>query len=120
MTPQETAGPQEPADPYSSPPPGGWPGPAPAAPWGPPAQSQHPRGTVILILGILSVTFMALLGPVAWVMGHSTLHEIDRSGHAYSNRSTVVVGMVLGIIGTALVIMGILVLLVLFAVAIAA
>lgn len=102
--------PQEPSDPYASPPPGGWPGPAPAAPWGPPAQAQHPHGTVILVLGILSVTVMQLLGPVAWVMGHRTLREMDSSGRSYANRSTVLAGMVLGIIGTVLGIVGVVVL----------
>lgn len=108
---REPAGPQEPTDPYASPvgePPqqAGWPGPAPAAPWGPPAQAQHPRGTIVLVLGILSVTIMQLLGPVAWVMGHTTLREIDASGRAYANRSSVQAGMILGIIGTAIGVLG--------------
>lgn len=90
----------EPADPYAPPPEGYHPGPAPAAPWGPPAQDLHPRATAVLVLGILGVTVMQILGPVAWVLGHSTLKEIDASGRAYANRSTVQAGMVLGIVGT--------------------
>ncbi len=90
----------EPADPNAAPPQSYPPGPAPAAPWGPPAQNLHPRGTAVLVLGILSVTVMQILGPVAWVLGHTTLKEIDASGRAYANRSTVLAGMVLGIVGT--------------------
>lgn len=103
-TPREQAARREPADPYASPPQDGWPehSPAPAAPWGPPAQLQHPRGTLVLVLGILSVTLMQLLGPVAWIMGHRALREVDTSGRAYANRSSIQAGMILGIIGTGL------------------
>lgn len=104
---RSTAG-REPANPYASPPQGSWPGPAPAAPWGPPAQPQHPRATLILVLGILSVTVMQVLGPVAWIMGHTTLREIDGSGQAYANRSSVQAGKILGIVGTVMGIAGLL------------
>lgn len=103
---REQAARREPADPYASPPQDGSPGPAPAAPWGPPAQLQHPRGTLVLVLGILSVTLMQLLGPVAWVLGHRALREIDTSGRAYANRSSIQAGMILGIIGTGLAVLG--------------
>ncbi|AXH98026.1 DUF4190 domain-containing protein [Ornithinimicrobium avium] len=95
-------------DPYASPAEGYRPGPAPAAPWGPPAQNLHPRGTTILVLGILSVTFMQILGPFAWVMGHRALREIDASGRPYINGSSIRAGMILGIIGTVLGLIGLL------------
>lgn len=96
----EPAARREPVDPYASTRQEGWPGPAPAAPWGAPAQLQHPQGTVVLVLGILSVTVLQLLGPVAWIMGHRALREINTSGQAYANRSSVQAGMIMGIVGT--------------------
>lgn len=101
----EPAARREPANPYAAPRQDGWSGPAPAAPWGPPAQLQHPQGTVVLVLGILSVTVLQLLGPVAWILGHRALREINSSGQVYANRSTVQAGMVLGIIGTVMCVM---------------
>ena len=102
--PQSGSG-REPVDPYAQP--QGTPGPPqtsmPPPGWAPPAAGYpHPRGTSILVLGILSVTVLQILGPVAWVMGRSTLREIDRSGVPVPNRSNVQAGMVLGIIGTVL------------------
>lgn len=69
---------------------------------------EHPKGTTVLILGILSLVICQILGPVAWVMGRRTLAEIDTSGGAYTNRSTVMAGMVCGIIATALLVLGLL------------
>lgn len=96
-----------PTDPAPATAPGG-PSPAPTLGWGPPATYTHPRGTLVLVLGILSVTVMQILGPLAWVMGHRTLREIDASGLPHANRSSVQIGMVLGIIGTILGVIGIL------------
>lgn len=83
-------------------------GAAPQAPWGPAASYAHPRGTTVLVLGILSIVVAPVLGPFAWVMGRTALREVDAAPHATSNRSSLQVGMVLGIIGTGLMILGIL------------
>lgn len=101
---------REPADPYASPQGQvGQPAPMPAAGWGPPALGYpHPKATSILVLGILSVTVLQILGPVAWAMGRSTLREIDRAGVPVPNRTNVQAGMVLGIIGTVMCVIGIL------------
>jgi hypothetical protein len=69
---------------------------------------EHPQGTTILVVGILSLVICGLLGPVAWVMGSNALQEIDRNPGAYTNRSTVVAGKVCGIIATVLLVIGVL------------
>lgn len=90
---------------------GPYPGPAPAPP---PAYGgmyaggqEHPQGTLILILGILSIVICQILGPFAWVMGRKALAEIDGSGRTYTNRTMVQAGMICGIIGSVLLILGI-------------
>ena len=66
--------------------------------------SEYPRGTMILVFGILSLVCCAPLGIVAWIMGQSALRDIDRSGVVYSNRGTIKAGMICGIVGTCLMI----------------
>jgi hypothetical protein len=59
------------------------------------------NGVLVLVLGILSIVgFSCLTGIPAWIVGRSSLKEID-SGRADPNeRGMVVAGMVLGIIAT--------------------
>jgi uncharacterized membrane protein YjgN (DUF898 family) len=78
---------------------------------------DHPQGTLILILGILSLVCIQLLGPVAWIMGNKALREIDAAPGAYSNRSTVNAGRICGIISTVLLVIGVLWVIVLIIVA---
>jgi Domain of unknown function (DUF4190) len=67
----------------------------------------HPRGTTVLVLGILSLfCFGVVLGPIAAIMGKNTLDEIDANPQAYTNRSQVLAGMICGIIGFVLSIIG--------------
>lgn len=61
---------------------------------------EHPQGTLVLVLGILSIVLCQILGPFAWVMGRRALAEIDASGRPYSNRGMVQAGMICGIVGT--------------------
>jgi len=69
------------------------------------APKPHPRGTLILVLGILSFFICGIvLGVVAFVMGNSALKEIDADPARYSNRQIVVIGRILGIIGMVLVV----------------
>ena len=65
------------------------------------APSRHPRSIAILVMGIISVPFIfgLVLGPIAFVMGTRALHEIDAQPTAYSGRSMVSAGRVLGAIG---------------------
>ncbi|MGH9112053.1 MAG: DUF4190 domain-containing protein [Acidimicrobiales bacterium] len=73
-----------------------------------PAQREHPQGTTILVLGILSLVICGILGPVAWVMGSNALAEIDRNPTVYGNRGSVAAGRICGIIATCLLILSIL------------
>jgi len=66
----------------------------------------HPRGVAILVTGILWVTFVPVLGPVAWGLGQSALREIDSEPSHYTNRTIVQVGMILGIVATVFLIVG--------------
>jgi hypothetical protein len=63
---------------------------------------DHPRGVLVLVLGILSVATCGLLGPVAWGLGDAALRDIDADPSAYGNRGTVLAGKICGIIGTAI------------------
>ncbi len=107
-----------PSQPPQTPPQAGQPYPTygqqgPYPPTAPPYQSgmyagglEHPQGTVILILGILSIVLCQLLGPFAWVMGRRALAEIDSSGRTYTNRTMVQAGMICGVIGTVFLALG--------------
>ncbi|WP_067668246.1 DUF4190 domain-containing protein [Nocardia miyunensis] len=87
--------------------------------WGelPPDQSvgpavEHPHATTVLLLGILSIFCCGALGPVAWVLGRQALNQIEESDQlhragavTYGGRSQILVGYVLGIIGTILMVL---------------
>lgn len=88
----------------SMPPP---PPPAYGSPYGGYGGHEHPQGTTILVLGILSLVVCGLLGPVAWVMGNNALAEIDRNPTAYTNRSSVQAGRICGIVSSCLMILGV-------------
>ena len=76
------------------------------APASPSPVGQEPgRGSLILILGILSLVCLGpLVGIPAWVMGSGDLKKINQGLIPQSERSGTKVGMILGIIGTFLVI----------------
>ncbi len=78
--------------------------------WGPaPVGVEHPRGTTVLVLGILSLMACGLLGPFAWKMGATALDEMDAQPEAnWSNRGNVTAGRICGIIGTAFLAIGVL------------
>ena len=91
---------------YSEPPPPPQYG-APQPPMGG-APQNHPRGTLILILGILSIPCCGLFtGIPAIILGRSALAEIDANPTAYGNRGTINAGYICGIIGTVLSVIGI-------------
>ena len=70
---------------------------------------EHPQGTTILVLGILSIVVCGVLGPVAWNMGNKALREIDADpGVVYRNRGNVTAGRICGMIGCALMVLQVL------------
>ena len=76
-------------------------------PYNAPSQ-DHPQTTTILVLGICGLVLCQVLGPIAWSMGNKALREIDASGGQLGGRDTVNVGRILGMIGTALLVLGVL------------
>ena len=71
--------------------------------WALTSSRDHPEGTTILVLGILSLVVCGLLGPVAWSKGNRALAEIDRQPHFHwSNRGQVRAGQICGIISSCL------------------
>jgi hypothetical protein len=67
-----------------------------------PVRAAH-RGTVILVLGILSI-FMGgiglILGPIAWILGRRDLREMDAGRMDAAGRGSTNAGRICGIIGT--------------------
>ena len=62
------------------------------------------RGNTILVLCILGLIVCGPLGIAAWVMGKGDLAKIDAGLMDPTGRGTTQAGMVLGIIGTVLII----------------
>ncbi len=69
---------------------------------------DHPKGTTILILGILSLVCCSPLGIAAFVMGNNALKEIDAQPGRYANRQLVQIGRILGIVGMVLLALSVL------------
>lgn len=65
--------------------------------------SEKSQATTILVLGILSLVCLPILGPVAWVLGNQELNAVQQGRRDPANRSTANAGKILGIIGTALI-----------------
>jgi hypothetical protein len=74
------------------------------APPPPPGQyaQDHPRATLSLVLGILSLVLCQVLGPFAWVIGKRTVNEIDAAPGTYSGRGLAQAGYLCGIVATVL------------------
>ncbi|MEU4316924.1 DUF4190 domain-containing protein [Nocardia sp. NPDC024068] len=71
--------------------------------YGPPP--EHPQATLVLILGIVGLVFCQLCAPFAWVLGKRALNDIDASGGTVGGRNNVMVGYVLGIVGSVFLIL---------------
>jgi hypothetical protein len=105
------------------PPPYGAPGYGP--PVYPPQPPAHRNATTALILGIVGLVgglacyLPILLAPVAWAMGRRAVREIDASYGQLGGRGSAQAGAVLGIIGTALLVLAVVALIVVLAVFVA-
>ncbi len=66
------------------------------------------NSTLILVLGIVGLLCCNLLGPVVWYMGKQEMQGIAEGRIAATNEGTAKAGMILGMIGTALLVFGIL------------
>lgn len=67
------------------------------------------QATTVLVLGILGIVICGILAPFAWVMGNRELEAIDSGRRPPDNRGTANAGRILGIIGTVLLGIGIIV-----------
>jgi len=65
-----------------------------------------PRGTTILVLGILSLVLCGLLGPVAWAMGNEEMRRINGGQVDPMTRGNVTAGRICGMVATVLLIVG--------------
>lgn len=125
--PYDPYGPQHPQQqPYGQPPSGqygqqGQYGQHGQTPYGQPAYGQppygqppmgyapdHPKATTALVLGILGLVVCGVIAPFAWRIDRRTLDEIDGSHGQLGGRGTAQAGYVLGIIGTVVLLLGLL------------
>lgn len=63
-----------------------------------------PRGTTILVLGILSIVMCQVLGPIAWAMGNEELRRISIGQVDPMTRNSATAGRICGIVATVLLI----------------
>ncbi len=83
----------------------------------PPDPSQYPeasQATTVLVLGILGLIICGVLAPVAWVMGKNELEAIESGRRPPENRGSANAGRILGIIGT--ILLGLAIVLIIFVV----
>ena len=64
------------------------------------------RGTLILVLGILSIVVCGPLGIVAWVMGNADIKDMDAGLMDPSGRDITNTGRIIGMIVSILMIAG--------------
>jgi len=67
-----------------------------------PRHHQPHRGGMILAFGVLGIACCGILAPIAWVTGYVDLKQIREGQMDPSGRGLTQAGMVLGIIGTSL------------------
>jgi uncharacterized membrane protein YjgN (DUF898 family) len=67
-----------------------------------------------LVLGILGIVVCGLCGPFAWSIGNRVVREIDASGGRWGGRTEANVGRILGIVATALLVLSVLLVFVVF------
>ena len=67
------------------------------------------RGTLILVLGILGLIICGPLAIVAWILGSGDLKAMDAGTMDPAGRGNTQAGRICGIIGTILLILGLLV-----------
>ena len=74
-------------------------------------QTASTQAIAALILGVLSVVFpccAVILGPIAWYLGHQETRAVREGRSPAAGEGFAKTGMILGIIGSVLVVLGIL------------
>lgn len=94
--------------------------------YGYPAPANHPSATTSLVLsliGLVGIMFCGgitlVLSPFAWRIGARAVREIDAEPGRYGGRDQANAGRIMGIIGTVLLVLGVLLLLGLVVLAVA-
>jgi hypothetical protein len=105
---------------------------APHSPYGSPYQPAyagglmpaHPSATTSLVLGIIGLVsvvvcagVLLVLSPFAWALGAKAVRQIDASPGSYAGRDRAQAGKILGIIGSVLLVLGVLAIILLVVVA---
>ena len=96
---------QPPVRPPYPPNPGGYYPPPPYPGFPPPMYVQpppHPQSTTAMVLGIVGLVACGLASPFALWLGRKSQREIDASGGQVSGRGQAQAGFIMGLIGTAL------------------
>jgi hypothetical protein len=115
--------PPYPQGPYGQQPYGSAPG---AYGYGTPMAANHPSATTSLVLSLIGLVGVALCGgltlvlsPFAWRIGAKAVREIDANPGMYGGRDQANAGRIMGIIGTVLLVLGIIGILLLIGLAVA-
>jgi hypothetical protein len=94
--------------------------------YGTPMAANHPSATTALVLSLIGLVGVALCGgltlvlsPFAWHIGAKAVREIDANPGMYGGRDQANAGKIMGIIGTVLLVVGVLTLAGIIALAIA-
>ena len=69
---------------------------------------QSSKATIAVVVGVLGIVCCGLLAPVAWYLGNEEIKAIDAGRLSETNRGMAQVGKILGIIGSILLILGLL------------
>lgn len=72
-----------------------------------PAYPEPSQATTVLVLGIVGLIF-SITAPVAWILGNQEMRAIDEGRRDPANAGTANIGRILGIIGTVLLVLGLL------------
>lgn len=70
--------------------------------------TEQVNGTTVLVLGILGVTVCGCCAPFAWIMGNNALSAIDAGRANPAERGNTNIGRILGMVGTGLIVLGLL------------
>lgn len=82
--------------------------PPPPIPPQPPMPPMKPhRGTMVLVFGILGILCCFIFGILAWVFGNNDLREMSQGLMDPAGRDSTNIGRILGIVGVALTILGV-------------
>jgi hypothetical protein len=60
---------------------------------------------MILVLGIVSIVCCPLVGPVAWIMGKGDMAKVKSGEIAKEAETMTFIGMILGIVGTVILVL---------------